>query len=84
MDYCVKGFITNQWDRDNLMFLLNSSEVVLNDWYSQADKDDLTYAQELLDSYKAELIMRANEIKVERALIRSNYNEALEVIAKCK
>ena len=81
----LKGFITNKRDRDNLMFLLTAPDLVLKDWHSQADKDDLNYAQELLDSYQAELIMRANEMKIEHKLQKTeNYSEALEVINKVK
>jgi len=81
----LKGFITNEWDRDNLMFLLTAPDLVLKDWYSQADADDLNYAQELLDSYRAELILRANEMKIEHNLQKTeNYSEALEVINKVK
>lgn len=81
----LKGFITNKRDRDNLMFLLTAPQFVLSDWQAQADEDDLNYAQELLDSYRAELIMRSNEMKIEYKLQKTeNYSEALEVINKVK
>ena len=45
----------NNWDRDNLNFLLNTSPAVLQQWYDQADEDDLAYAMELLKTAQAEL-----------------------------
>lgn len=85
MDNCVKGFVTNDWDRDNLMFLIHSSKEVLKDWYKQADADDLAYAKELLEAYKEELIYEANNINLEKKLSKLNeYTDALKVIEKCK
>jgi hypothetical protein len=45
----------NQRDRDNLNFLMTSSDEVLREWYSLANEDDLIYAQELLSEYEMEL-----------------------------
>lgn len=45
----------NQHDRDNLNFLMTSSDEVLREWYSSASEDDLLYAQELLSAYEMEL-----------------------------
>ena len=45
----------NQRDRDNLNFLMTSSDEVLREWYSSANEDDLIYAQELLSEYEMEL-----------------------------
>lgn len=45
----------NQRDRDNLNFLMTASDEVLREWYSLANEDDLTYAQELLSAYEREL-----------------------------
>jgi hypothetical protein len=45
----------NQRDRDNLNFLMTSSDEVLREWYASANEDDLIYAQELLSEYEMEL-----------------------------
>jgi len=45
----------NQHDKDNLNFLLSSSEEVLKDWYNSVEEDDHIYAQELLQAYSLEL-----------------------------
>ena len=45
----------NQHDKDNLNFLLSSSEEVLKDWYNSVEEDDHIYAKELLQAYSLEL-----------------------------
>lgn len=82
----MKGLITNEWDRDNLNFLLNTGDEELKVWHAQADADDLAYAQELLSSYSLELKLRAQELRVEAELgMLQEYNTAkdlLDAIAK--
>jgi len=34
----------NEWDYDNLMFLIKTNDSVFQDWIEQADNDDVTYA----------------------------------------
>ena len=74
------GLITNDWDRDNLNFLLNAGDECLKDWHAQADEDDLVYAQELLASYSEELRVRARELKIEAELELKGTHEANQVI----
>lgn len=45
----------NQYDRDNLNFLMMASDEVLREWYNSASLDDLEYAQELLNAHECEL-----------------------------
>lgn len=81
----VKGFITNEWDRDNLNFLLNVKDKELQEWYKQADADDLMYAQELLGAYAKELQYRSYDLVIENSLQTLNeFSDALKVIDKCK
>jgi len=61
----MKGLITNEWDRDNLNFLLNTKGDEFKVWHAQADADDLAYAQELMDAYSRELKLRAQELEIE-------------------
>jgi len=78
------ALITNEWDRDNLMFLLTSDDDVLQDWHNQADADDLVYAQELFDSYAEELRLRSELILVEDKMEKTGFSDALEIIKKVK
>jgi len=81
----MKGLITNDWDRDNLEFLLNTKGDDFKAWFAQADEDDKAYAQELMDAYSRELRLRAKELEIEGELALRGNNEAksiLDAIAK--
>ena len=82
----MKGLITNQWDRDNLNFLLNTADEELKVWHDQADADDLAYAQELLAAFSLELKVKAEELRVECELealpIYNSAKTILDTIAK--
>jgi hypothetical protein len=51
----------NDNDRDNLNFLLTVSQEVFEDWFDQADQDDVDYALELLAMRKTELNLKELE-----------------------
>ena len=51
----------NDWDKDNLNFLLSADEETLDDWYAQCDADDIRYALELMKAHKSELILQELE-----------------------
>jgi len=76
----MKGLITNEWDRDNLEFLLNTKGDEFKAWFAQADEDDKAYAQELMDAYSLELKLRAEELEIEARL--DNTREADQVISQ--
>ena len=79
----MKGFINNEWDRDNLEFLLNTKGDEFKAWFEQSDEDDKIYAQELMDAYARELKLKAEELRVECELsVSQEYNEAKQVIDK--
>jgi hypothetical protein len=78
----MKGLITNEWDRDNLNFLLNTKGDDFKAWFAQADEDDKAYAQELMDAYSRELLLRSQELDIEANLVQSNNREAKMVIDK--
>ena len=79
----MRGLITNDWDRDNLMFLLKASPDVMADWDAQADEDDRAYAQELLDAYAEELRLEAKDLLVEAKMsLMFEYPDAKAVIDK--
>jgi len=52
----------NDWDKDNLHFLLTVDPEVFEDWLAQADEDDVEYAIELLQQAKSELLLQKMEI----------------------
>jgi hypothetical protein len=79
----MKGLITNDWDRDNLNFLLKSSPAVLKEWEAAMEPDDIEYAQELMDAYAEELRLEAEFLKTEAELsLLLKYNEATALIDK--
>jgi hypothetical protein len=52
----------NDWDRNNLHFILDSDEATLDDFYSWATEDDLVYALSLVQLAKAEIMVQEAEI----------------------
>jgi hypothetical protein len=80
----MRGLITNEWDRDNLEFLLNTKGDEFKAWHAQADADDLAYAQELMDAYSLELKIRSEELRIEGELALYNNQEAIMVIDKIR
>jgi len=74
------GLINNEWDRDNLNFLLNTKGEDFEAWWAQSDEDDRVYAQELLDAYSRELQLRSKELDIEASL--GEMSEAKAVLQK--
>jgi len=73
----------NNYDRNNLNFLLSIDASTLHDWYSSASADDIAYAEELLDAYQRELDAATDELWVEKKLISmSHFHEANSVLSK--
>ena len=52
----------NDWDRDNLHFILNTTDKSFEDWLDQADNDDVEYALSLIRTAKAELLTQEYEL----------------------
>jgi len=74
------GLITNDWDRDNLNFLLNTKGDDFQAFWDQSDEDDKVYAQELLDAYSLELKVLARELEIEARMELVGTQEANVVI----
>jgi len=73
----------NDWDSNNLQFLLNASDSVIKDWTAQTSPDDIDYAHELLARYSEELRERSLALRIEAELgAMSNYPDAVMVIDK--
>ena len=52
----------NEWDRNNLHFILDADEATLEDFYSWATEDDLAYALSLVREAKTELLIQEADI----------------------
>ena len=48
----------NDFDRENVNFLLNASKEDMEDWYLHATEDDYTYALEIIRQARTELEMQ--------------------------
>jgi hypothetical protein len=46
----------NDWDRDNLHFILNTTDESFEEWLDQADNSDIDYALNLIRTAKARVI----------------------------
>ena len=47
----------NDWDKNNLQFILSLNEDEFEDWYACLDEDDVAYAMELLKTARTEINM---------------------------
>ena len=75
----------NDWDRNNLNFLLNADDSVIKEWTAQVPQDDIDYAHELLALYSQELREQAIALKIEAEMsLSDNYHEANMVIDKIR
>ena len=70
----------NQWDRDNLNFLINADRDTMEDWYQHATPDDYKYALELLAQAKTELLIQEQELMDQEA--GEDLSQAAAVLAK--
>lgn len=70
----------NEWDRDNLDFIMNCSEDGFDEWLDQADNDDINYALSLIRLAKTELMVQEMELTDNI----SNFSEANQLIERIK
>ena len=73
----------NEWDRNNLHFILDSDEETLEDFYSWATEDDLAYALSLVREAKTELLVQEAEI-LDELLTAATADDVLEASAMLK
>jgi len=76
----IKGFINNDWDRENLNFLLNTKGDDFTEFWAQSDEDDKKYAQELMDAYARELQLKSELLEIESRL--DNLTDAKVILEK--
>ena len=50
----------NEYDRENLQFLLNADPETLREWYDSVSPDDIEYAAELMLQYSEELSIKTS------------------------
>jgi len=48
----------NDWDKNNIQFILSLDEEGFEDWYATLDTDDMDYALELLKQARTEVNMQ--------------------------
>jgi len=70
----------NNWDRDNLNFLLNADRETMEDWYHMATEDDFKYAAELFRRARVELAMTELALVDDEAV--QDITEAQAVLAR--
>ena len=70
----------NDWDRDNLFFIMNTTNEGFDEWLEQADDDDIQYALELIRMAKAELMVQEMEFTDEI----HNYSDAAQLIDRIR
>jgi hypothetical protein len=70
----------NEWDRDNLKFIMETDDGAFDVWLDQADDRDIEYALELIRMARAELMVQEMEITDSV----SNFTEANLLIERIK
>jgi hypothetical protein len=71
----------NEWDRNNLYFILHSDEETLNDFYSWATTDDIEYALSLIRTAKTELDIAELEL-LDESTEENGLTEARQALSK--
>ena len=53
----------NDWDRDNLEFLMSIGQEEFQAWMDQADQEDIAYAMELIRQARTENMVQQMELE---------------------
>lgn len=72
----------NDWDRDNLNFILNTTDEDFVDWMEQADAEDIDYAIRLIHEHKQELSLKETVLLDEWSEEQIDLTEANDVLSK--
>jgi Mg/Co/Ni transporter MgtE len=72
----------NDWDKDNLNFLMTISPELLKDFLQVMDADDVAYAMELLRTAKAEILVESMEYEESYNQHDEEFLEASAVLNK--
>jgi len=71
----------NNWDRDNLNFILNTTDEAFSDWMLQADSDDIDYAIELITQHRQEINLKEFLLKADSIDV-SDTKQAKSILQK--
>ena len=71
----------NDFDRENVNFLLNASKEDMEDWYLHATEDDYNYALEIIRAARTELEMQELEL-IDGEIEYDDLIEARSVLSK--
>ena len=74
----------NQYDLDNIRFLLNRTPDQLREWYNSVSDEDLRYANEIMEQYAWYIEDQIQELTVESRLSQKPWTESQSVIAMIK
>ena len=72
----------NNFDRENVNFLLTASKADMDEWYRYATEDDYTYALEILRAARSELEIQELELLDSEVAEASDLLEARSVLSK--
>ena len=72
----------NDWDRDNLSFILSADESEFEAWLAQTTRDDVLYALELFARHRNELVVA--EMELLESMEEMDCTEALSFINRVK
>ena len=76
----------NDWDRDNLEFLVSIGQEEFQAWMDQADQEDITYAMELIRQARTENMVQEMELRdsIEFYEKKNDFPDAKLVIDRIK
>lgn len=76
----------NDWDRDNLEFLMSIGQKEFEAWMDQADQEDIAYAMQLIRQARTENMVQEMELKdsMEFYEKKNDFPDAKSVIDKIK
>ena len=61
--HCVKEFSMNDWDKNNLNYLMSLTEDEFDEFMATMPEDDIQYAIELIQTRKAETAVLLEELR---------------------
>ena len=72
----------NNFDRENVNFLLTATKADMEEWHRYATEDDYTYALEILRAARSELEMQELELLDSEVTEASDLVEARSVLSR--
>jgi len=72
----------NDWDKDNLMFIMKSDYKTFTAWMNQADDEDIAYALQLIAEYKREQAMLLKNMEASHYPETKDFTQAKQLLEK--